>query len=90
MIPAPLSRNDSHLVGPQPLDRDDFLAFVEALRLHRGIGHQKQHDEGVGHGQETTEHEDDLIGEERIAVDVSEPVGEETPHLQSGINDADL
>ncbi len=44
VIPPPLARYNTHLVGAQALDGDDFLALIEELGFHGGVGHEYQND----------------------------------------------
>lgn len=60
MIPSPLSRDNTHLVCSEPFDGDDFLALAEKLAFHGRVGHDQEDDDGVDHGQEAAEEENDL------------------------------
>ena len=61
MIPAPLSRDDTHLVCTETLNGDHLLFLSEELGLHRGVGHDEEDQDSVCHSEKTTKKEDDLL-----------------------------
>ena len=60
-----------HLVSPQPLNGDKFLSFGQVLCFHGRVRHEPKDHDSVGHGQETAEHEDDLVFVKRVGFDMA-------------------
>jgi glutathione S-transferase len=82
MVPSPLPRNYTHLVGTQAFNSDEFLTLAQTFGLHRRVWHEDQDDEGIANGEKTTEHEDYLVGEELTAVDMAQAICKETANLR--------
>ena len=62
VIPSPFAGEDAHLVHAKSLDRDELVVVVEELGLDGGVGHEDEHDEREGHGDNTKEQKYDLGG----------------------------
>lgn len=60
MIPTPLPGRDTLLVGSETLYRNNFLTLSQVFGLHRRIGHEDQYKQGIHHGKQATEEEDNL------------------------------
>ena len=82
LLPVPAVSFNTLLIGTETLDGDEPVVALEKLGGDWRVGHEEVDQGRVGDGDDTEEHEDDLVGLEVWVVDVAESVSHQaTEHV---------